>query len=301
MHALHKENVWAHDACSMPGVTALDVNYLSRRFMLELLSDVNTSSTARPVASLHRWLIDGHRWRVIMEIGAGEGGTTCGLFQQKAFRIDAQPTFGVDRTWEHIVIAVDDWHTPDDEARSLHLGKPLAYWRFLCNLQNRSRDPNPDRVGDCPRQPDQRVVPLPLRAKEAFLAQRGHLLSVVSKGGVFPELIYLDPPRRNDSLHAFENASLGFLWDDVLECNGSLAGHGFEREDVQRAVTAFAESRGLVLERWWIHAPHTRWERVFEWSAAPPRQPLAVWGIRQKQTCITPHRTTGGMLGVGAR
>ena len=87
-HAHHQQD-WhgAHAACAALGlVPSENLVYPARRFMLELLSDADTSAST--ITTLGRWLINGRRWRSILEIGAWHGATTCGLFQQKSFRID---------------------------------------------------------------------------------------------------------------------------------------------------------------------------------------------------------------------
>merc|ERR1711965_681104 len=124
--------------------------------MLELLSDADTAAST--ITTLGRWLINGRRWRGILEIGAWHGATTCGLFQQKSFRIDAQITFGLNRDWQHHVVAVDNFlpdGPPQAEPHAYHT-KPKAYWQLLCNLLNA---PNASAwtVGDCPRHPQERI------------------------------------------------------------------------------------------------------------------------------------------------
>ena len=80
--ALHKEYVWhaARNVCDALGIQpSPDLGYLSRRFVLEVLSDINTTA-GRPGTPLGRWLINGRRWKTILEIGAWHGvdsKTTC--------------------------------------------------------------------------------------------------------------------------------------------------------------------------------------------------------------------------------
>ena len=83
--ALRKDFAWssAHDVCAELHIDpATHLDYPSRKFVFELLSDVNTSSTTAFGVDfqLHRWLINGRRFEVIMEMGAWDGTTTCGLF-----------------------------------------------------------------------------------------------------------------------------------------------------------------------------------------------------------------------------
>ena len=86
---LRRQHAWqnAPDICNTIGIEpSLAVGaYPARRFMFELLSDANT--TGRPGERLNRWLINGNRFNLILEVGAWHSITTCGLFHQKNFRL----------------------------------------------------------------------------------------------------------------------------------------------------------------------------------------------------------------------
>jgi hypothetical protein len=283
--------------------------------MFEVLADISAEQEGvqgTAGTDLHRWHANG-RYNMIMEMGAWHGVTTCGLFQQKMFRIDAQRTFGVDRNWKHTVLAVDDWLPPVSARAPVegiappppsppppaplhpgdslhgHMGKPTAYWQFVCNLQNAW---NGSRAAsawteDCPRDPEQRVVPLIVH--DAF--QGSHAAAALNRVGVKPDLMYFNPPREPHADNVGFSSGLrelDHLWDAVLSCNGSFVGHGYENGSfVQQAVDAFASSRrGLVVDKWWVHAPRTKWEKIFEWDnpfALVKRQPFAAWAVRHKQ------------------
>ena len=270
--------------------------------MLEILADLNADKDGG-AATLNRWFVsEGQRWKIIMELGAWDGTTTCGFFQQKAFRIDAQATFGLDRNWQHLVIAVDDWLVrenpgaataaspppppplaPSEEALHGHMGKPMLYWRYLCNLLSAANSTS-EKTADCPRDPEKSVVPLALHAKETFATS--HAVSSMLKAQVRPELVYFNPPRSNSTFDSV--GSMGFIWDSLLACNGSFVGIGYESTALESRVNAFASERGLTVEKWWVHAPHTKWEKTFPWDepyVQTHKQPFGMWAIRHKQTC----------------
>ena len=323
--ALRKDFAWssAHDVCAELHIDpATHLDYPSRKFVFELLSDVNTSSAATFGVDfqLHRWLINGRRFEVIMEMGAWDGTTTCGLFQRKSFRIDPQVTFGVDREWKHTLIAVDDWQpslpwgspleglrgfsatgrpsrppphpppsppprAPQLSTRHRQLGKTRMYWQFLCNLQSAANGTHwltqrPQET-DCPRQPEAHVIPMMLRPNEDQHLESSHAMAAIRGTGIQPELIYFNPPR-----HGFDSLrSLPYLWDDVLACDGTFAGHGIEDEVVRIAVFDFAQRRRLKVDIWWVHAPHSKWERLMPWDGIRPpafKTPFSVWAIRHK-------------------
>ena len=263
-----------------------NMQYDARRFMLELLSDADTAGS--PNSTLHRWLINDRRFQIIMEVGANQGATTCGLFQQKAFRIDAQATFGLDRNWRHVVLAVDNFLARNDsdvlraqisssstrQADHSWQGKPQGYWQYVCNLYH-AKNQSSLLVQDCPQHPQASIVPFLLGADERMARSvTGHQLARVR-----PELVYFNPPRDGfDSLEMLE-----YVWDAVLRCNGTFVGHGFERPVVQSRVNAFAAKKRLVVDAFWVHSPHTKWERV--WPFDPNiTQPFAAWAIRHKHT-----------------
>ena len=314
----------ARDACASLGLTpSTKLHYPARRFMFEMLTDLNTS--AHPGDHLRRWLIDDRRFRLVMELGAWHGETTCGLFQQKEFRIDAQVTFGADRDWQHSVIAVDNWQ-PSDEWKSplltspfnvpavrlgivppppppppppspplpnnvtQHLARLRPHWQFLCNMQHAPTSQAP-ATADCPREPEKRIFPLRIDGE----LEGSHAMIALSKSPQRPELMYFNPPRpgsRFDSLR-----DLGYLWDEVLACNGTFAGHGLEDEVVKSAVFAFAHRRRLRVDMWWVHSPGAKFFfflfffHPVPWDAARPPPfrvvPFAVWAVRHKQNCST--------------
>ncbi len=271
-------------ACRALGYTYTQLTPIhARKFMLELITDINLTAPIQTPADPANLYPQMGRWptkiRTVYDIGAYHGGSTCGLYQQRAFRIDDAISSRLSHRWEHRVIVLDNFlDMPPPTALHMYEGKPASYWRLLCNIEYAQKG-NAWVPSDCAySQLSKLMQPVILPPGQSVKQKLESIGSLPAA-----ELVFVNPPR--DAFDTF--GELDYYWDSIVACGGSMVGYSLSDPAVNATVRAFAQRRNLRLDAWLIHAPGTKFERTWTWTPekdASARVPptFVPWSFRNK-------------------
>jgi len=188
---------------------------------------------------------------LVIEYGSFLGETTIALAQVLAempgtsasTRIVAIDTWQDSAGYQGIWTKELKWTAPSalrEESVRLGAQRPLPFLAFYRNIAaNRA-------IAD-------RIIPLPLQQPDQF--QRAHAIGM--NASTRPKLVYINP-RVSTIFHQLTN-----LWP-LLDCGGTMAGHGYHLPAVQRDVNEFALRHLRVHpEAHVVHAPGAaRYENI---------------------------------------
>jgi len=169
-----------------------------------------------------------HHREIILHLNAGKGSTTTALAAALARHKDG----------EAVVLAIDHW----PKGEGVHIW-PEEYSEFLKNVASHNLE------GE--------VVPLPISGS---LEAAASAAAGLTENNWLPDMIYISKPKRDEQWQAMQP-----FWE-LLKCNGTLAGDGYELPVVMQGVDGLDPKTFQMVNRGWIHAAGTMWER---WALGP--------------------------------
>ena len=188
-------------------------------------------------------------------------------FRGSTTNVIAIDTFNEHRSFGGIFTKPMTWLPPSglSLAAMREVPQPLAYYQFLQNVRTILSSAI------------QRVVPFPLLAHDAVARAR----ALGANGQPF--FIYVNPP----AITKWLSQDLPVLWR-LLACGGTIAGAGYHLPGLQPEIDTFAaNTEGVLLERFVVHAPGTKWEKTntpfsHEALIANKKSNISYWRIRNK-------------------